>query len=246
MTTPTIGILGGMGPRATVLFEQRLLAQCSGSDQQLPSIISVNNSQIPDRSSFVTAQGEDPLNELVASARILLNVGVNIVCIPCNTAHHPSILNRLLARVPLPIIDMPGATIAAAESRGYERLLVLGTVGTKTGQLFDQRTTSSRCIYPNDDEQQLISALIAMLKQGNRPTAQTQTALARVIARQRPDAIILGCTELSLLPASFCGNIPVLDTLDILATQCVNICNIISREENTHDTRPIHAVGTHA
>lgn len=224
MNPISIGILGGMGPRATIEFESRLVAKFTGQDQAAPRIISVNNSQIPDRSSFLVSNSTDPGQELIYSARILKSAKVDIVCMPCNTAHSPKILARLMANCPLPIIDMPAAAILKAEQMGLESVLILGTAGTAGSNIFDNRAVSVSCEYPTPPDQEIVSDIILAIKSGKSPGKDQMDSFNRLIADIQADAIILACTELSLISKDQIKASQIIDTLDVLVDQCVNIC----------------------
>ena len=108
---PIIGILGGMGPRATVEFERRLVNLFAGNDQAIPPIVSINDGSIPDRTQFLLGEGADPHEKLAAAAKRLLACGATIICMPCNTAHAEPILGRLQARLDLPLVHMPAGCL---------------------------------------------------------------------------------------------------------------------------------------
>jgi len=84
-----IGILGGMGPLATVdLFRRIVMKTPAKKDQDHPRIIIYNNSKVPDRTAYILGRGEDPLPELIDSAKKLEQWGAGFIIMPCNTAHH--------------------------------------------------------------------------------------------------------------------------------------------------------------
>lgn len=225
MKNLTIGILGGMGPRATVDFQRRLFSSYTGIEQNMPTIITVNNSRIPDRSNFIINSSIDPLPELIYSSQILRMAKVDIVCMPCNTAHNPKIMSRLMAVAPLPIIDMPAACILAAEKSGLNSVLILGTKGTARSKIFNARSTSTKCIYPNTPTQMVVSSIILKIKKGEKVNQVLITKLIQFISTIKPDGVILACTELSLLSKSIFHDTEVIDSLDVLVEQCVNITN---------------------
>lgn len=234
MSTPTIGILGGMGPRATVEFERRLVNAFDGKDQNIPTIITINSGSIPDRSNFLTASAEDPLTELTLQANKLLNIGVDIVCMPCNTAHSSKILARLMAITPLPILDMPAACLIKSEQLGFKKVLILGTKGTVCEGIFENRNVNCECVYPNNSEQQIISRLISKIKTNSPLTESDLRNFRAICARQNTNAIILACTELSLLPKNYLKNFNIIDSVDILIDSCKNFVRRLD------DARRIH------
>ncbi|GAJ09165.1 unnamed protein product, partial [marine sediment metagenome] len=89
MPEKIIGILGGMGPEATIdLFYKIIKFNPSEKDQDHLRIIIDNNPKIPDRTAAILGKGEDPLPALQETARNLEKAGANFIIIPCNTAHY--------------------------------------------------------------------------------------------------------------------------------------------------------------
>ncbi len=97
----TVGILGGMGPLATVdLFAKIVENTPAVLDQDHLRIIIDNNPQIPPRVEAILQGGEDPLPAMVASAKLLAAAGADFIVMPCNTAHYW--LDGLRAAVAVP------------------------------------------------------------------------------------------------------------------------------------------------
>ncbi|TAG28859.1 MAG: aspartate/glutamate racemase family protein, partial [Rhodobacterales bacterium] len=109
----TVGILGGMGPEATVLFMQRLLQAVEARDDadHIPLIVH-QNSAVPSRiKRLVEGVGEDPGPVLAQMARDLQAAGAKALAMPCNTAH--AYAPHIIAATPLPFLDMRAAILAA-------------------------------------------------------------------------------------------------------------------------------------
>ena len=84
-----LGIMGGMGPAATCdLFRKIIDYTDATKDQEHLHIIIDNNTQIPDRTSYIIGSGEDPRMEMIRSIIKLETMGVDYIAIPCNTAHY--------------------------------------------------------------------------------------------------------------------------------------------------------------
>ena len=86
-----IGVLGGMGPEATILFQQRLLNAVRAQDDQdhIPLLIDMNP-QVPSRLAYVLDQtigARDPGPVLEDMAQRLDKWGAEALAMPCNTAH---------------------------------------------------------------------------------------------------------------------------------------------------------------
>ncbi len=216
----TIGILGGMGPRATVEFEWRLIKRFEGSDQAIPQIVTINDGSIPDRTRFLLGSGADPLNQLAINAEQLLKFGATIICMPCNTAHADRILGRLPARLALPIVDMPAACLAQAAERDCRSVLILGTDGTRFSGVFDSRAINLDCVYPGVSDQRAVNRLIQAIKCGEFISPAQVGQFQQIIDAAGADAAILACTELSLLKGRLPDSCHIIDSLDALVQDC--------------------------
>ena len=88
MTTPTLGVLGGMGPLASAHFMVRLtlLTPAERDQDHIPTIL-WSDPRVPDRTRGKLAGGDDPLPWLLRGIRGLRQAGVEAIAIPCNTAH---------------------------------------------------------------------------------------------------------------------------------------------------------------
>lgn len=235
----TIGVLGGMGPRATVEFEQRLIDSLEGSDQEMPRIITVNDGSIWDRTEYLIGQGNDPLEQLIPGARLLRKAGVDVVCLPCNTAHAGGILARLQAVVPLPVIDMPAACVARALSLDVKRLLVIGTEGTRSASVYQSRAGRAEVCALDDQQQVSATKLIAVIKSGQSIDRQLLQSLVETIEGNGCDGVVLACTELSLvkeeLETMVGENIKIIDSVDELVRRCKVLYN--EQKEYIYDAR---------
>ena len=113
-----IGILGGMGPEATVLLMSRLIAATPAQDDadHIPLIVDMNT-QVPSRiAALIEGGGADPAPVLAAMAKRLEAAGAEALAMPCNTAHHYAPAIRAAATVPF--LDMVALSAAQAASRG--------------------------------------------------------------------------------------------------------------------------------
>ena len=84
-----LGVLGGMGPAATVRFLSLLveLTPATADQDHIPMLVTFAPA-VPDRSSAIAGRGESPLSALLFEIERLNRATVDVVCIPCNSAHH--------------------------------------------------------------------------------------------------------------------------------------------------------------
>ena len=126
-----LGVLGGMGPLATVDFLAKVVTStpATGDAGHIPLVVR-SVPQIPDRNAAVLGQGDSPLEMLCAEARALKDGGATVGVMPCNTAHHW--FDELSTAVDLEFIHIADAAIAALDSQGVagQTVGLLGTLGT--------------------------------------------------------------------------------------------------------------------
>lgn len=211
---PRIGIIGGMGPRATIQFEQLLLNRLSGNDQAIPDIACLNYGHIPDRSEYLISGGENPAPAIQHAVNQLLLLNCDLLCMPCNTAHAPMILSQI-DTAGVPFMHMPDRSLKHIANSNFKRCLVLSTDGTRQIGIFNSPGT----LLLNRKEQRLVSNMIAAIKAGRRCDSRE---LEQIIIDKGADSILLGCTELSYIqPDLEKLGIPIIDTLAVLADACV-------------------------
>jgi aspartate racemase len=199
---PLIGILGGMGPAATVDFMDRVvrLTSTAGAtcDQQHLPLLIANLPHIPDRSKAMLEAGEDPLPAMLDGLDMLNRNGVELIAIPCNSAHHWYDEMRRHSKAPILHI---AETCVAAVPLGTRRVAVLATGGTLNSGLYQHILSAHGIepVVPDDATQQRIDACIHAVKAGEfgESALQLAAALADLEARGA-QAAVMGCTEIPL------------------------------------------------
>lgn len=215
MSGATIGILGGMGPAATVeLFRRIVLKTSAHCDQDHIPVVIDSNPRIPDRGPFILEGGPDPRPALCRSARKLEKMGASFIVMPCNTAH--VFLPYLREAVRIPFIDMIAETARVVRE---PRVGLLATETTIRTRLYHDACApyGIEIVTPSSEDQARIMGIIYAIKGGSFDVAihQELRAITRRLHERGAQALIVGCTELSLVVNDFEG--PVYDALDILA-----------------------------
>lgn len=236
-----IGILGGMGPRATVLFEQMLICKFNGSDQQMPTIICMNDGSIPDRSNFILGKGISPVPKIIKNAQMLERLGANVLVMPCNTAHAQQIAVPMQAMVGIPLLNMPELTISALVDRGIKSVCLLATDGTIASCLYQDLCLQANiyCAVPPPGIQNIVMRVINNTKRGLLLAAQIDSVqIQSFLSRSSCEAVILGCTELTFMRNTIVPKEKTeIDTLEILADACVGYTNNQFLAKEIYDTR---------
>lgn len=210
-----IGILGGMGPEATVELLRRILEATSAKrDQDHIHVLVDSNPKIPDRTSAIFDEAESPLPLLVAAAKNLETCGAGCIIIPCNTAHHW--LVRLRESVSIPVVNMIGetATRIAAYRPSLHTIGLLATSGTLHTNLYQNAFDKEglRLLVPGEEEVKIVMHAIHSIKAGDHNVCSELIAVAQRLVEQGAEGLIPGCTDFSC---------PLFDPLSILASYAV-------------------------
>ncbi len=219
MSPRRVGILGGMGPQATVLLMDRLIAAVPARDDadHIPLIVD-QNPQVPSRMRFlVDGRGEDPAPTLATMARRLEGAAAEALAMPCNTAHH--FADAIRAASGLPFLDMVAASVARArELAGGGPVGILGSPALRRIGVFDRACAGAgpTLLWP-PDEAALREAIAAIKAGGNHDAPRaTLRAASEELAQRGARVQLIACTEFSLVPDPTAPNVIPLDTLDIL------------------------------
>lgn len=202
----TIGIMGGMGPMATVdLMKKIIMATDAKTDQEHIPMIVDNAPQIPDRTKAILGQGESPVPAMIRSAQRLESAGADFIIIACNTAHY--FLPEVTAKVRIPVLSIVEVTSAEAIRRGYKTIGLLATSGTIRTQLYQKAVAAKglKCITPAADKQHLVDDMIydgVKATNLHYDTAPVRELLADM-KKQGAEAFILGCTEVPVAVAMY-------------------------------------------
>lgn len=218
----TVGILGGMGPEATILLMQKLLGAVPARDDSdhIPLIVH-QNPQVPSRiKALIEGTGEDPGPTLARMARDLHAAGAEALAMPCNTAHHYSPV--VVAATPLPFLNMLDLTAASLAAQGADRVGLLASPATRLAGVFDAPFAAHGLtpLFLNDDSRLL--GIIRAVKAGEAAAVLKPRLAqeAQALLVQGADHLLVACTELSLMTDALPDEVPYTDSLDCL-TQAI-------------------------
>jgi aspartate racemase len=231
--TPIVGVLGGMGPAATVDFLGKLVeATPARTDQEHLRVLLWSDPSVPDRSAALQGRGPDPTAWLLDGARLLAGGGAQVIAVPCNTAH--AFLAPVERQVGVQIVHMIDRTARHVAGRRppIRRVGLLATTGTVRAGLY-QTWLGARdieVVTPAAEEQDRVARAIAWVKAGVRDGPGRLRASAarhgltlvgdRLVARGA-EALIAGCTEIPLVFGRDDAAVPVIDPTEVLAAEVV-------------------------
>jgi aspartate racemase len=221
-----LGVLGGMGPAATVDFMAKLIRlNPAVRDQDHLPLVVISDPRVPDRvGPIVDGRGPSPVPALLAGLAALERAGAEAIAIPCHTAHHW--YEELAATTALPILSIVDAVLAELERLKLPQgpLGLLATEATLKAGLYQERLAAAghpplvpapgvmaECVLP----------AIALVKQDL--VAEAAPLLARAALHLRAAGagrVLLACTELPLALAA--APIPgCIDATEALARACL-------------------------
>jgi len=220
----TVGVLGGMGPDATVDFMAKVLSFTSAArDQDHIRMLVDNNPAVPDRQVALTGDGEDPGAALGAMAKGLERQGADFLVMPCNTAH--AWAQTIRDAVEIPLVSIIDETAKACSE--FETIGLLSTAGCLGSGVFQDglEPFGKTLILPTAEELSEIMGLVYRVKGGDSSEAVIagMAAIAQAMVDRGADAIVAGCTELPLVLDPDRLSVPVLMSTDILAEATVAI-----------------------
>jgi aspartate racemase len=214
-----------MGPEATARLFERIVALTPASqDQDHVPVQICNLPQIPDRTAAIQGRGESPVPLASQGLQILADSGADFIAIPCNSIHH--FFAELQAAVRVPILHLieevhRAATLRWPQSRYFGLLATDGMIQSGVYQkLF--APMNGEILVPNAERQKEVMAAIYAIKAGKK-SFRAALAAGRDLIEQRAEGIILGCTEFSLVQNYLAGDLPIIDSVEILAQACVDI-----------------------
>ena len=227
MTEKTLGVLGGVGPLATVYFADLIVKMTPAScDQDHIRTIVSNNPKIPDRTDYILDRTKpDPLPAMVSDAKMLASLGCDLIAIPCNTAHF--FYDEIQKNVDVRVMNIIEETFRFARRTvpHVQKVGVLATSGTLYSNVYP--TVAERfgvgCVYPDvRDAETLMHIIYDEVKAGRKADEAAFFAIVERMKAAGCDAVILGCTELSAIYYELGIRRPdVLDSMTALAAACV-------------------------
>jgi len=222
---PVIGIIGGMGPEATLDLMRRVLALTPArDDSDHMHMIVDNNPKVPSRiARLIEGTGIDPAPELCRMAKGLAAAGATSLAIPCNTAH--AYAGEIAGSVSIPLLDMVNLTAERLSRMALanRRVGILASTAVNMLRLYDNALDPFGLSLMWPARQADLMDVIKAVKGGDTSpaTGKTFTDIADTLMADGADMLLIACTELSILAPRLDATLPVLDALDVLSEEIV-------------------------
>lgn len=224
----TLGILGGLGPAASVYFYQLITRHTEAlCDQDHLDIILISKASIPDRTDYILGKSEkSPLPAMKEGVEKLAEAGAQLIAVPCNTAHY--FYDEIERISPVPVLNIVKETVFLAQSRGIQKLGIMATSGTVLSGTYQKVCAACgvEAVLPCEASQQVLMDIIYKdIKTAKSPDMNAFLSVAAELYANGAEAIVLGCTELSLIQGL--ENYPsfrFIDSLHVLAFRAIQAC----------------------
>jgi aspartate racemase len=216
-----LGVLGGMGPAATLAFLTQLQAftPARGDADHIRVLMDLNP-KVPDRNKLGSAAGA----VLAEMAGALAGAGAEVLAMPCNTAHaHADLIQRASG---LPLIDLIETGANAARDSGARRVGVLATKGALRLYREYLAAQAMGLVTLEPERQEEFMATIYKIKGGDLgPGVRREMAgYAADLIAGGAEAVVAGCTEAPLVLGPQDVQVAFIDPGELLARRCVAVC----------------------
>lgn len=216
----TIGIIGGMGPLATVdLYRRIVLRTKATKDQDHVHVIVDSNTNIPDRTKAIIGNGEDPTIELMKSAKMLEQAGADFLIMPCNTAHY--FIEVIKESVHIPFVNMLEETVKHTYNKyGKDTVVgILATDGTIKSKIYEEYYSKLgiRTVVPGKTQEKIMKFIYEVIKGGNYDEGTDLLfECVEELKDMGADTFLLGCTELSSAQYLYKFEGPFINPMEVL------------------------------
>ncbi len=219
-----IGIIGGMGPLATIdLYNKILNYTAAENDQDNIHVIIDSNTSVPDRTQAILHSGKSPVYELIRSAHRLEFMGADMLLMACNTAHY--FYEQIAPHLKVPLIHMIDETAREVKALGLSCVGLLASEGTCKSGIYDRsfKKLGIELLKPSEEAQRHVTSIIYDGVKAGKAQYQTGDFLKAIqeLSSGGAQAFILGCTELPVAFARYGIEANVIDPTEVLAKRAV-------------------------
>ena len=222
------GVMGGMGPDATVDFMAKVIAMTESSrDQDHIHMIVDHDPGVPNRQAAIRTGNDDVSPRLTAMAKRLEAAGADFLVMVCNTAH--VFLDGVRAETRIPFVSIIDESVAEVGrlAQDARSVGVMATDGClDTGVYQDAILASGReVVVPDANGIQELMRLITAIKAGAKgdDVARDMAAVASELVTRGADAIIAGCTEIPIVFEVAGFPVPVIASTNVLARRTLKL-----------------------
>ena len=219
------GIIGGLGPETSSKFCLNVNMKFRDITKRQPDLV-MENLPIPAdaEKKLITGRPTGIHRILLRNAVIRLNnAEVDFIAIPCNTVH--CFLRELRSISKRPIISIIEECVKECQNKNFRKVGLLATSKTIKDELFKNECKEKgiELLVPDSHDQKILNNIILRIL-NNVNTRNDKKEILRIVKQlgsNGVEAVILGCTDLSLIISKNDCSIPILETDKILEDSLV-------------------------
>ena len=223
-----IGLIGGMSCESTAHYYKRL------NDRVRAQLGGLHSAEIlmwsVDFAPVAQMQDENRWQEagayLAGIARRLEQAGAEVLVLATNTMHQ--VADTVQASTSIPLIHIADATAEKIQTAGKRKPAILATRFTMEQDFYTGRLREKfglDVVVPDEADRALVHQIIydeLCIGRVTETSRQAFVHVARRLAKQGADSLILGCTEVGMLLDESNAPLPIFDTALIHADAAVD------------------------
>jgi aspartate racemase len=229
MNQTSLGVIGGMGPKATaVFFDMMLENTVAERDQDHVDMVISNHASLPDRTSVILEGREEQFLEAISrDFKLLEHAGVSHIAIPCNTSHY--FYKQMQEMTPIPIIHMVEETVKLVHERFGEgsKVGILATNGTIKSGIYKQvcEQYGLQLHMPDERQQAQAMKIIYTNVKSNMDFSpdELEELIQELVVEQNCRCVILACTELSCIKLGSATSEVSIDAMQVLVEKAITL-----------------------
>lgn len=221
-----VGVLGGLGPKATVYFMNMVVnLEKAETDQEHMDMIVMNHASIPDRTAYILDNTkENPVPYLIEDAKTLEKLGCDFLVMPCNTSHF--MYDVIRDSISIPLINMPKEVSEIINKNPqFHKVGIMATQGTLQARIYE-RYLEKEIYYPSEEVvQEVMDLIYNKVKKGLYVSDDEFYRVASHYFDNGCDCLITGCTELSVIVRdnSLGSDRRIIDSMQVLALKTIEL-----------------------
>ena len=236
LNEPALGVIGGMGPMASAYFMELVTDMTEAScDQEHLSMYIASCPSVPDRTAFILGESEDdPVPGMIDMGLFLQSRGVSCIAIPCMTAHY--FHDRLQESLRVQVIDAIEETAGLLFDAGVRKAGVMATDGSVKSGIFHERLKKKGIEYITPDEagqKKVMSLIYDDVKTGRKADLNAFFEVSDSLFKEGAEAVILGCTELSVIKRDNDLGRGFIDCMEVLSKVSLETCGKPVKKERS-------------
>lgn len=229
MEQKKLGVIGGMGSKATAVFFERVVENTEAhKDQDHIDMIILNHATLPDRTSTILEDKPELfLREIQKDIELLEIAGVDNIAIPCNTAHY--FYDKMIQMTKINIINMVEETVERLYKKYGEnsKIGILATQGTLNSGIYEKacRKYNLELCVPNEDVRERTMRIIYDKIKSDLcvESSEIEEAIKALLVKDKCKCVIIACTELSCIKLSAEIAPYCIDAMNVLVEKSIEL-----------------------